>query len=186
MTFHGHAPRSPEKVHVLLARAAVVRAGRAHSESSFTFIRWKWWPHRFSTGRRRHELIRRTPFFLFLFSPPYTPLRHRFYEAFRSAGTFCLQTRLRSSPPLFLIAPSSRYYHSLPLFPPIVYFLFFLFFSFSSPPAPFHFFFVFVYERGSLCIEYTGCASNKTFFFFTLVQIIYQLARVNSYSSRGS
>ena len=124
--------------------------------------------------------------FLILILPPYTPLRHRFYEAFRSAGTFCLQTRLRSSSPLFLIAPTSRYYHSLPLFPPIVYFLFFLFFSFSSPPAPFHFFFVFVYERGSLCIEYTGCASNKTFFFFTLVQIIYQLARVNSYLSRGS
>ena len=129
MTFHGHAPRSPEKVHVLLARAAVVRAGRAHSESSFTFIRWKWWPHRFSTGRRRHELIRRTPFFLFLFSPP------TLHSDIVSTRHFVLlepfASRLVSVPPLLfslllqpvgttILCPSS-----LPLF--------IFSFSFSSP-----------------------------------------------------
>ena len=156
MTFHGHAPRSPEKSSRFAgARGAVVRAGSCTHRIEFYFHSVKvvappvlHWPPPPPPPRAYQTYA----VFLILILSPCTPLRRRFHEAFRSAGTFCLET---PSPPLLFSLlvhrPSSRHCHSLlpshRLFSVPLSHFFFLSFPAVS--------FVFVYERGSLHIEYT-------------------------------
>ena len=105
--------------------------------------------------------------FLILILPPYTPLRHRFYRAFRSGGTFCLETRL--VPPLvfslLVHRPSNLYLVRFPS----------PFISFSLPFSSFIFFSSFFFHP-------VNPTASFVFLRFRLRvwQVMYQVHRMRS------
>lgn len=100
MTFHGARAALARKS--LRSWSGVVRAGRARRiEFYFHLVKvvappvLYWPPPPPPPPPRAYQTY---AVFLILILSPYTPLRRRFYKAFRSGGTFCLETRL--VPPL--------------------------------------------------------------------------------------
>lgn len=110
MTFHAQARAAiQEKKFTVARRAFLLRGGLG--ESSFTFVRVK--VARYPTSlplsdAEEHQLIRRTPFFLFLFRSPHNPSQtSRFHRASRFGGTSLPRDESRSSP-LFLIGSPTK------------------------------------------------------------------------------